>query len=257
MKRILTLIALFLVLNLSANEKILIGATPVPHAEILELIKPNLAKNGYDLEIVEFNDYVIPNYSLEKGEIDAHFLIGLPYMKEFNAQNGTHMFAVVGVHIEPLGIYSNKISSLDELKDGAQVTLPNDVSTETRALRLLEKFNLIKLENPDSEFITTSDIYENPKGLKFTTLEPASVPRTITDTDIAVINTNYALLAGLNPGSDALGLEGSESPYVNYLIVKEGNENKAYTKALKDALMTDEVRNFINEKYKGAVLPAF
>lgn len=255
------LISLFIASNLTLSlyaQKLIVGATPIPHAEIIEFIKPELKKAGYDVEIKEFNDYVIPNYALENGEIDFHFAIVLPYMKEFNAKNGTHMFPVVGVHIEPLGIYSSKLKDLKELKKGAKVAIPNDVSTETRALKLLQKAGLITLRDvKDGGFLTSLDIIKNDKSLQITTLEPASVPRTLKDADIAIINMNYALAANLNPKRDSLALEGGESPYVNYLIVKEGNENLQSTKVFKEIITSPKVRQFIEKKYDGAIISAF
>lgn len=258
MKKLLltSLISGAVALNLYA-EKLIVGATPVPHAEIIELIKSDLEAKGYEIEIKEFNDYIIPALTLEAGEIDFNFSIGLPYMKELNKTKGTHMVNLTGVHIEPLGIYSDKFKSLDELKSGAKVTLPNDVSTETRSLKLLEKAGLIKLAKSDAEFLTTLDVIENPKKLNFITLEPASLPRSIKDTDIAIINANYALEAGLNPKKDSIFLEDKDSPYLNVLIVKEGDENLQSSKDFKEAITSDKVRKFIEEKYSGAVIPAF
>lgn len=245
-----------LALNLYA-EKIVIGATPVPHAEIIEFIKPDLEAKGYEIEIKEFNDYIIPALTLEAGEIDFNFSIGLSYMKELNKTKGTHMVSLVGVHIEPLGIYSKKIKSLEELKNGSKVALPNDVSTETRSLKLLEKAGLIELTKNDAEFLTTLDVIKNPKNLKFITLEPATLPRSLDDSDLSIINANFALEAGLNPKADSIFLEDKDSPYLNVLIVKEGNENLKSSKDLKDVITSDKVRNFIEQKYSGAVIPAF
>ncbi|MSN96818.1 MetQ/NlpA family ABC transporter substrate-binding protein [Campylobacter sp. FMV-PI01] len=258
MKKIfkLVLLNLILVSNLLSS-KIIVGASPVPHAEIINFIKPDLQKAGYDVKIVEFNDYVIPNYALENDEIHFNFTIGLPYMKEFNREKGTHMVAVAGVHIEPLGVYSKKIKSLNELKNRAKVTIPNDVSTETRALRLLEKAGLLKLDKADAEFVTVLDILENPKNLEIITLEPASVPRSLDDTDIAVINANFALSANLSPKNDSLFLEDKDSPYLNVLIVKEGNENLQSTKDFVKIITSDKVREFIESKYDGSIIPAF
>lgn len=234
---------------------IIVGATPVPHSEILEVVKPLLAKEGYTLEIKVFNDYVIPNKVTDSGEIDANFFQHTPYLKEFNKNQGTKLVSVGNVHIEPLGVYSKKIKSLADLKEGDSVAIPNDPSNAGRALDVLASAGLIKLK--DVELKTKLDIVENPKNLKFTELEAAQLPRVIEDFTLAVINTNYALPAGLNPSSDALALESANSPYANILVVKAGNENSEKTKALVKAVKSEEVKKFINDKYKGAIVPAF
>lgn len=238
-----------------SSKTIIVGATPVPHSEILEIVKPLLAKDGYTLEIKVFNDYVIPNKVTDSGEIDANFFQHTPYLLEFNKNQGTKLVSVGNVHIEPIGIYSKKIKALSELKDGDSVAIPNDPSNAGRALDVLASAGLIKLK--DVELKTKLDIVENPKNLKFTELEAAQLPRVIEDFTLAVINTNYALPAGLNPSSDALALESANSPYANILVVKAGNENSDKIKALVKAVKSDEVKKFINDKYKGAIVPAF
>ncbi|WP_333803243.1 MetQ/NlpA family ABC transporter substrate-binding protein [Sulfurospirillum sp.] len=234
---------------------IIVGATPVPHAEILEVVKPLLAKEGYTLEIKVFNDYVIPNKVTDSGEIDANFFQHSPYLAEFNKNQGTKLVSVGNVHIEPMGIYSKKVKSLSELKDGDTVAIPNDATNGGRALDVLATAGLIKLN--DVALKTKLDIVENPKNLKFTELEAAQLPRVIEDFTLAVINTNYALSAGLNPTTDALGLESANSPYANIIVVKAGNEASAKTQALIKAVKSEEVKKFITEKYKGAIVPAF
>jgi len=238
-----------------SSKTIIVGATPVPHSEILEIVKPLLAKDGYTLEIKVFNDYVIPNKVTDSGEIDANFFQHTPYLVEFNKNQGTKLVSVGNVHIEPIGIYSKKIKALSELKDGDSVAIPNDPSNAGRALDVLASAGLIKLK--DVELKTKLDIVENPKNLKFTELEAAQLPRVIEDFTLAVINTNYALPAGLNPSSDALALEFANSPYANILVVKAGNENSDKIKALVKAVKSEEVKKFINDKYKGAIVPAF
>ncbi|MBP1681563.1 MAG: lipoprotein, YaeC family [Proteobacteria bacterium] len=238
-----------------SSKTIIVGATPVPHSEILEIVKPLLAKDGYTLEIKVFNDYVIPNKVTDSGEIDANFFQHTPYLVEFNKNQGTKLVSVGNVHIEPIGIYSKKIKALSELKDGDTVAIPNDPSNAGRALDVLATAGLIKLK--DVELKTKLDIVENPKNLKFTELEAAQLPRVIEDFTLAVINTNYALPAGLNPSSDALALESANSPYANILVVKAGNENSDKIKALVKAVKSEEVKKFINDKYKGAIVPAF
>jgi len=234
---------------------IIVGATPVPHSEILEIAKPLLAKEGYTLEIKVFNDYVIPNKVTDSGEIDANFFQHTPYLTEFNKSQGTKLVSVGNIHIEPIGVYSKKIKALSELKEGDSVAIPNDPSNTGRALDVLVNAGLIKLK--DAEHKTKLDIVENPKNLTFTELEAAQLPRVIEDFTIAVINTNYALPAGLNPSTDALALESANSPYANILVVKAGNEKSDKTKALLKAVQSDEVKKFIVEKYKGAIVPAF
>ena len=252
------LLGALLAVSLNAADKaktIVVGATPVPHAEILETIKPLLAKEGYALEIKEFNDYSIPNLATEDGDLDANFFQHLPYLNEFNKNKGTHLVKTVGVHLEPMAVYSQKIKNINELKNGDSVAIPNDPTNESRALDVLAGAGLIKLN--DNPLKTPLDITENPKNLKFSEIEAAQLPRTLSDVTIAVINTNYALNANLNPAKDALVVEGKDSPYVNYVVVKAGNENSPKTKALDKAINDESVRKFIEDKYKGAILPAF
>ena len=234
---------------------IVVGATPVPHSEILEIAKPLLAKDGYRLEIKVFNDYVIPNKVTDSGEIDANFFQHSPYLTEFNKNQGTKLVSIGNIHIEPMGIYSKKIKALSELKEGDSVAIPNDPTNGGRALDVLATAGLIKLK--DTQLKTKLDIIENPKNLKVTELEAAQLPRVIEDFTIAVINTNYALPAGLNPSKDALSIESSNSPYANIIVVKAGNENSEKSKALLKAVKSEEVKKFITEKYKGAIVPTF
>ncbi len=248
--------ALFLGATFLSAEVIKVGATPVPHAEILEFIKNDLKKAGFELEIKEFNDYVIPNLATEDGDIDANFFQHAPYLEEFNAQKGTHLVKTAGIHLEPMGVYSSKIKDLKLLKDGALVSIPNDPTNESRALDVLATAGLIEL-NTANKLRTPLDITKNPKNLKFKEIEAATLPRTLNDVDIAVINTNFAMNADLNPMRDALAIESKESPYVNIVVVKSGNENSPKTKALSDALQTEAVKKFLLDKYKGAVVPAF
>lgn len=250
-----SLVALSLTVAANAAEKIVVGATPVPHAEILEVVKPILAKDGFTLEIKEFNDYSTPNLATEDGDLDANYFQHLPYLEEFNKNKGTHLVKTVGVHLEPMGVYSKKIKDIKELKDGSAVAIPNDPTNESRALDVLASAGLIKLN--DNPLKTLLDITENPKKLKFEEIEAAQVPRTLDDVAIAVINTNYALNANLNPTKDALVLESKDSPYTNYVVVKVGNENSPKIKALDKAVTSPEVKKFIEEKYKGAIIPTF
>ncbi len=234
-----------------------VGATPVPHAEILEYVKPMLKKQGINLEIVEFTDFVLPNKALDDGSIDANFFQHVPYMEEFAKNNGTKFVALAKVHIEPMGIYSAKIKSLDELKDGGTIAIPNDPTNEGRALLLLQKNGLIKLKDTDSLTATPIDIKENPKNYKFAELDAAQLPKTLQDVDASVINTNFALQGGLNPLKDALAIEDKDTPYANVLAVKEDNKDNKALKTLAETLNSPEVKKFIEDKYQGAIVPAF
>ena len=260
MKKALLFTALAAALTMgvaNANEKLVVAATPVPHAEILELVKPVLAKEGVDLEIKVSTDYVQPNVQVDQKRLDANYFQTLPYLKNFNDGKGTHLVTVVGVHVEPFGGYSKKIKSLSELKDGATVAIPNEGSNSGRALILLQKAGLITLKDPKNALATPKDIAENPKHPKFKELESAMLPRALDQVDLDMINTNYALDAGLNPAKDALVIEGADSPYVNYLVARPDNKDSDAIKKLAAALTSPEVKEFIAKKYNGAVLPAF
>ena len=241
--------------KVEAKKVIKVGATPVPHVEILEVVKPLLEAKGYELEIVEFTDYVTPNIAVDEGELDANFFQHVPYLNEFNKTKNTKLVKTVNVHLEPMGLYSNKIKSLDELKDGATIAVPNDPTNGSRALDILVKQGLLKFK--DVQFKTAIDIIENPKNLKIKELDAPQLPRVLDEVDGAIINTNYALAANLNPTKDALVIEPKDSPYANILVVKEGNENKDYIKALNEVLNSKEVKEFIVTKYKGSIVEAF
>ena len=258
MKRFLSLLAgVLLTVNAFAIEKLTIGATAVPHAEILAFIKPQLAKEGVNLDVKVFTDYVQPNVQVAGKKLDANFFQHKPYLDEFNKAKGTDLVAVVGVHIEPFGIYSAKCKSLAELKNGAQVAIPNDPTNGGRALLLLQKVGLIKLKNPDNIISTPRDIVENLKQLKITELEAAMLPRVLKQVDLALINTNYAMQAKLNPRRDSLAIEGDDSPYVNIIAALPGNANSEPMKKLAAALTSPEVKKFIEDKYKDAIVPVF
>ena len=269
MKKRIIVLAAALVLALSAllagcaggssDDKVIkIGATVTPHSEILEKVKENLATSGYTLDIVIYNDYMLPNTALEDGELDANFFQHGPYLEDFNKENGTHIVSVAPIHFEPMGIYAGKSSSLSDVADGASIAVPNDTTNEARALLLLEANGLIKLKDGAGIASTVIDIEENPYNLKIEELEAAQVPKAIQDVDFAVVNGNYAIEAGL---SDPIAVEASDSlaadTYANIVCVKEGNENSDKTKALVDAILKDNVRDFINSNYKGAVVPVF
>lgn len=256
MKKLLVAAAAFAALSAQANT-LTVAATPVPHAEILEFIKPQLAKEGVDLKIKVFTDYVQPNVQVAEKRLDANFFQHQPYLDEFNKSKGTQLVSVAGVHIEPFGAYSSKIKKLDELPQGASVVIPNDATNGGRALLLLAKAGVITLKPEAGITATPKDIAENPKGIKVRELEAATLPRVLTQVDLALINTNYALEAKLNPTKDALAIEGSDSPYVNILVSRADNKDSADMQKLAKALHSPEVKKFIEEKYKGAVVPAF
>lgn len=257
MKKVLAALAAVIAINAHANEHLVVGATPVPHAEILELIKPTLAKEGVDLEVKVFTDYVQPNVQVAEKRLDANYFQTKPYLDNFNKGKGTDLVTVTGVHVEPFGGYSKKYKSLAELPDGATVALPNEGSNSGRALLLLQKAGIIKLKDPHNALATPKDIAENPRHLKFKELESALLPRVLDQVDLDLINTNYALEAKLNPTKDALAIEGSDSPYVNILVARPDNKDSDAMKKLAAALHSPEVKQFILEKYKGAVVPAF
>ena len=242
----------------SSSKVIKVGATPRPHAELLNLVKDDLKENGYDLQVVEFTDYVTPNKALEDGEIDANFFQHLPYMNSFNKEQGYHLVSASGIHIEPMAVYSKKVKSLEELKNGSTIAIPNDPTNEGRALLLLQEAGLITLDPKAGITATVQDITSNPKKLKFSEIEAASLPRVLADVDAAVINGNYAIPAGLSAAKDGLFVEGSSSPYVNVLCVKEGNENLPAVQALIKVLKSDKVKKYISEKYpNGEVVAVF
>ena len=234
-----------------------VAASSTPHAEILEQVVDVLAEQGIDLQIHEYGDYVVPNTAVEEGEEDANYFQHIPYLESFNEKEGTHLVSVGGIHIEPMGVYAGKTASLEELPDGAEIAVPNDPTNEGRALLLLEAQGLITLADSSNLEATPNDIVENPKNLTFKELEAAMIPNAVDEVDLSVINVNYALEAGFNPTEDALAIEDADSPYVNIVAVKEGNENNPAVLALVEALQSDTVRDFINETYGGAVVPAF
>lgn len=257
LKNVLALGLVLSCANLFASDSktIKIGATPVPHVEILEVAKPLLKEKGFNLEIVEFTDYVTPNIAVDEGELDANFFQHLPYLKKFNQTKGTKLVKTVNVHLEPMGLYSKKIKSLSELKNKATIAVPNDPTNESRALDILVKNDLLTFNNV--ELKTAIDIKNNPKNIKIEELDAPQLPRVLDEVDAAIINTNYALAAGLNPLNDAIIIESKDSPYANILVVKEGNENKASIKALNQVLNSQEIKKFIRDKYKGAIIEAF
>ncbi|MFE1912789.1 MetQ/NlpA family ABC transporter substrate-binding protein [Streptomyces anandii] len=244
-----------------ADATLTVAATPTPQGEILTYVKDNLAKKaGLKLEVKEFTDYVTPNTAVQQGQVDANYFQHKPYLDDFNKKNGTDIVPVPGgtVHLEPLGVYSRSVKKLADLKQGASVALPNDTTNEARALKLLEANGVIKLKSGAGYDATPKDVTSNPRNLEFKELEAAQLPRSLGDVDAAVINGNYALEAKLSPAKDAIAAEAAkDNPYANFLAVKKGNENDPRVKKLAKLLTSPEVKKFIEDKYDGAVVPAF
>lgn len=240
------------------SKALVVGASPTPHADILDFVKKNLAeKAGLKLEVKEFTDYVLPNTATESGQIDANFFQHKPYLDDFNQKNGTHLVPVVSVHLEPLGLYSKKAKSVSDIKAGQTIAVPNDTTNEGRALLLLADQGLITLKAGAGTDAKLSDITDK-KGLEFKELEAATVPRALDDVDAAVINGNYAIEAKLKPSEDALVLEKAEgNPYANILVVKKGGETDPRVVKLAKLLNSDEVKKYIEDTYEGSVIPAF
>lgn len=240
-----------------AKGKITVAASPVPHAEILSQVKETLAEKGYELEVVEFTDYVQPNLVVDAGDVDANFFQHKPYLDDFNAEKGTKLVPVASVHFEPLGIYAGKSTDLANIPDGAAIAVPNDTTNEARALLLLEANGLIKIKEGAGLSATKNDIAENPHNIEIVELEAAQVSRVIGEVDFVVLNGNYALDAGLSV-SDAVAKEEQDSEaaqtYANILVVKEGSEEREDIKALVEALKSEAVKTYISETYKGAVV---
>ena len=243
--------------NDASDNKIVFGVSPVPHAEITEALQEEFKKEGLEVEVKVFDDYVQPNLALDQGDIDANFFQHLPYLENFCKERNLDLVSIGKVHIEPIGIYSDKIKSLDELKDGDSVLIPSDPTNGRRALLLLEKAGLITLTDNTKEDLTEKDIKDNPKNLDFSAADPANVANLYKDVTIAAINTNFALGAGLNPSKDALILEDKDSPYANIIAVKKGNENKEKFQKLIKVFNSEACKKFIEENYNGEIYPAF
>ena len=267
MKKIIAIVlALTLALSLAAcggsadNKTIKVGATPAPHAEILEVIKDALAADGWTLEIVEFDDYVLPNTALSEGQLDANYFQHITYMNNFNDEYSIEMVSAAGIHYEPFGLYAGKTASIDALADGAQIAVPNDATNEARALLLLEQVGLIKLADGAGISATKGDIVENPKNIEIVEMKAELLTTTLQDVDMAVINGNYAIGAGLKV-AEALAVEAADGAaadaYVNVIAVMKGKENDDKIQALVKALTSAEVKAFMEEKYEGAVVPLF
>ena len=267
MKKIIAIIlALTLVLSLAAcggkadDKTIKVGATPAPHAEILEIIKESLAADGWTLEIVEFDDYVLPNTALSEGQLDANYFQHITYMNNFNEEYGINMVSAAGIHYEPFGLYAGKTASIDALADGAQIAVPNDATNEARALLLLQQVGLITLADGVGINATKSDIVANPKNIEIVEMKAELLTTTLQDVDMAVINGNYAIGAGLKV-AEALAVEAADGAaadaYQNVITVMAGHENDAKIQALVKALKSDAVKAFIEKTYEGAVVPLF
>jgi len=256
MKKSLAILAAVFSLNAVANETLVVGATPVPHAEILEFVKPVLAKEGVDLQIKVFTDFIQPNQQLALKNIDANYYQYRPFLDDYNKTRHTNLVPVVGVHIEPFGAYSTKIKNIADLKDGATVSIPNDPVNTGRALVLLDDAGLIKLKDPSNTLATPRDIVENPKHLKIPELEGALLARSVSQVDLAFVFANYALEAGIDTNS-ALIVEKGKSLYVEYLVARPDNINDPGIQKLAKALNSDEVRQFILTRYKGQIAPGF
>lgn len=239
-----------------ANEKLSVAATPVPAAEVLEFMKPQLAEQGVDLEIYVFTDYIQPNQQVADKQIDMNCFQHKPHLEAFNNRSDEKLVPQGYMYVPPIAAYSQKVKSVEELKDGATVAIPSDTTNSARALFLLQKAGLITLKDPNNLFATSRDIAENPKKLKFVELEAASVPRALADVDLAVINTNYALDVNLNPKDDSLFLEDENSPYGNYCASRVDNKDREAIKKLNAAWHSEATIKFIEEKYKGTVIPA-
>ena len=257
MKRLLIVLGLlFAVSAAPAAEDLVIGVTPFPHKDIMLVVKPLMAKEGYNLVIREFTDYVQPNTALSEKQLFANFFQHIPYFDNMNNERGLGLVWIAKVHIEPLGLYSRKIKSLDELTEGSLVAVPNDPTNEARALRLLENNGLIKLK--PGELVTVRDITDNPRRLKFRELDAAQLPRTLDDVAASVINTNFAGEAGLNPATDAIVIEGKDSPYANVVAIRAADKDTPAALALQKASQSPEVKAFIEKNLvPRGIVPAF
>ena len=241
------------------DKTITVAASETPHSEILEAAKPILEEEGYDLEVTVFDDYVQPNEVVESGDFDANYFQHIPYLNSFNEEKGTHLVNAGGIHYEPFGIYPGKKKSLDDIAKGDSIAVPNDTTNEARALQLLQDNGIIKLKDGVGLEATVNDIVDNPYDVKIVELEAAQVARVVDETAFVVLNGNYALQAGFSVGKDSIASEKADSEaaqtYVNIIAVKEGNENKDSIKALVEVLKSDEIKEYINETYDGAVVP--
>lgn len=241
----------------TAAVELKIGVSPVPHADIINFVAPTLEKEGVKVKVIEFNDYVQPNLALSEKELDANFFQHKPYLDTFSKEHKLNLAVLAAVHLEPMGVYSKSIKNVADLPDGAKIAVPNDPTNGGRALKVLETAGILK-DRPEAGILASpADIVDNPKHVKIVEVEAAQLPRALDDVDAAVINSNYALAAKLNPTKDAIAIESKDSPYANVVVVRAGDENRPELQKLKNALLTPEVKKFLEEKYQGAVVPAF
>lgn len=234
-----------------------IGVSPVPHADIVNFVAPTLKNQGIEVKVVEFSDYVQPNLSLADKELDANFFQHKPYLDEFAESRGLKLESLVAVHIEPMGVYSKSVKKVEDLAEGAKIAIPNDPTNCGRALKVLETAGLIKLKADAGILATPNDIVENPKKLSFLEIEAAQLPRALDDVAAAVINSNFALGANLNPTKDAIAIESKDSPYANIVAIRAGESNREDLQKLKAVLTSPEVKKFLEDKFQGSVVPAF
>ena len=263
MKKTLLVLSAFVLFLTGCSKKqdskvITVGATPEPHAAMLNLIVDDMAAMGYKLKVQEFTDYVTPNEAVESGEIDANFFQHVPYMDSFNQERGYHLVNVIGTHVEPLALYSKKFKSINEIENTSVIAIPNDPTNEGRALLLLQSAGLIKIDEKAGLTAVPTDIIDNPKKIKFQEIEAASLPRILDDVDAAVINGNYAIPAGLTATKDGLFVEGADSPYVNIITVKNGHQNDPAVQALAKCITSQKVKDYLNKTYpNGEVVATF
>lgn len=241
----------------TAAVELKIGVSPVPHADIINFVAPTLEKEGVKVKEIEFNDYVQPNLALAEKELDANFFQHKPYLDTFSKEHKLNLAVLTAVHLEPMGVYSKSIKNVADLPDGAKIAVPNDPTNGGRALKVLETAGILKVRPEAGILASPADIVDNPKHVKIVEVEAAQLPRALDDVDAAVINSNYALAAKLNPTKDAIAIESKDSPYANVVVVRAGDENRPELQKLKNALLTPEVKKFLEEKYQGAVVPAF
>ncbi len=241
----------------TGSEKLVVGATAKPHAEILEVVKPLLSEQGIELEVKVFTDYVLLNPALNEGQLDANFFQHIPYLDDYNAKNNTNLVWTTKVHTEPMGVYSKKVENIDSVANGAKIGIPNDATNGGRALAVLEKAGLITLKEGAGITATDKDIVGNPKNLQIVMMDAAMLPRALDDLDLCVINSNYALEANLNPVKDSIFMEDKDSPFANIVAVRAEDKDKESIKKLGEALQSPEVKKFIEDNYKGSVVPAF
>lgn len=241
----------------TAAVELKIGVSPVPHADIINFVAPTLEKEGVKVKVIEFNDYVQPNLALSEKELDANFFQHKPYLDTFSKEHKLNLAVLAAVHLEPMGVYSKSIKNVADLPDGAKIAVPNDPTNGGRALKVLETAGILKVRPEAGILASPADIVDNPKHVKIVEVEAAQLPRALDDVDAAVINSNYALAAKLNPTKDAIAIESKDSPYANVVVVRAGDENRPELQKLKNALLTPEVKTFLEEKYQGAVVPAF